>query len=254
MKKPNPLILLVALAILIVSCSCGPAAGPSPTSAPAPTSESAEPTDAPKAEEPTKEPAEEPTTEPAATPEPPEAAEPPPAPFEISSTAYADGETIPNQYSCMGDNISPPLEWAGVPAEAQSLLLYFYDPDAGFDSGASVETGFVHWVVFNIPPSTAGYPEDMPAGDTLDDGALQGNNDFAQFVDPGDPFPGGAPIKVTGYDGPCPGDEHKYVFVLYALDAMFVLPAQATPTEVLAAMEGHVIDQTELAGMYAPPS
>ena len=153
----------------------------------------------------------------------------------------------------MGDNISPPLEWTGVPAEAQSLLLYFYDPDAGFDSGASVETGFVHWIVFNIPPTTGGYPEDVPAGDTLDDGALQGNNDFGQFVSPGDPFPGGAPIKVTGYDGPCPGNEHKYVFVLYALDTMLDLPAQATPADVLAAMEGHVIDQTELAGMYAPP-
>ena len=153
----------------------------------------------------------------------------------------------------MGDNISPPLEWAGVPDEARSLLLFFYDPDAGFDAGASVEMGFVHWIVFNIPPSTTGYPEDMPAGDTLDDGALQGNNDFGQFVNPGDPFPGGAPIKVTGYDGPCPGEEHKYVFVLYALDTMLDLPPQATPTEVLEAMEGHVIDQAELAGMYAPP-
>ncbi len=243
LKKPIPLVLLVALIAFIVGCRCGTEGGPAPTSAPAPTSKAAEPTETPKTEEP----AEEPTTEPVA------ATEPPPAPFEISSTAYADGETIPNQYSCMGDNISPPLEWAGAPIEAQSLLLYFYDPDAGFDSGASVETGFVHWIVFNIPSSTTGYPEDMPAGDTLDDGALQGNNDFGQFVSPGDPFPGGAPIKVTGYDGPCPGNEHKYVFVLYALDAMLDLSAQATPTEVLAAMEGHVIDQVELAGKYAPP-
>lgn len=238
MKKPI-LSLLVALFAFAVSCSCGPA-GSSPTSIPEPTTKPNESTEMPKAESPTEETAEEPTVK-------------PPAAFEISSTAYTDGETIPNQYSCMGENISPPLEWTGVPAEAQSLLLYFYDPDAGFDSGASVETGFVHWIVFNIPTATTGYPEDMPAGDTLDDGALQGNNDFAQFASPGDPFPGGAPIKVTGYDGPCPGNEHKYVFVLYALDTMLDLPPQATPTEVLAAMEGHVIDQTELAGMYAPP-
>jgi Raf kinase inhibitor-like YbhB/YbcL family protein len=239
MRKPIPLILLVALVAFAASCSCGPEAGLSPTSAPAPTSEPAKPTDAPEM----------PTT----APTPPPAATEPPAAFEISSTAYADGETIPNQYSCMGDNISPPLEWAGVPDEARSLLLFFYDPDAGFDAGASVEMGFVHWIVFNIPPSTTGYPENMPAGDKLGDGALQGNNDFGQFVNPGDPFPGGAPIKVTGYDGPCPGEEHKYVFVLYALDTMLDLPPQATPTEVLEAMEGHVIDQAELAGMYAPP-
>lgn len=243
MKKPIPPILLVALVAFVVSCSCGPGTGPSPTPVPEPTSKPAEPTDAP----------EEPTAEPTVTPEPPAATEPPAEAFEITSTAYADGETIPSQYSCMGDNISPPLEWTGVPAEAQSLLLFFYDPDAGFDSGASVEMGFVHWIVFNIPPATTGYLEDVPAGDTLDDGALQGNNDFGQFVSPGDPFPGGAPIKVTGYDGPCPGNEHKYVFILYALDAMLDLPAQATPAEVLAAMEGHIIDQTELAGMYAPP-
>jgi Raf kinase inhibitor-like YbhB/YbcL family protein len=248
MKKSIPLILLAALVAFAVSFSCGPA-GPSPTSIPEPTSKPAEPTQAPKAGEPT----EEPTTEPTATPEPPAATEPPAEAFEITSTAYADGEMIPNQCSCMGDNISPSLEWTGVPAEAQSLLLYFYDPDAGFNSGASVEMGFVHWIVFNIPPATTGYSEDIPAGDTLDDGALQGNNDFAQFASPGDPFPGGAPIKVTGYDGPCPGNEHKYVFVLYALDTMLDLPAQATPAEVLAAMEGHVIEQTELTGMYAPP-
>lgn len=245
MKKPIPLILLAALVAFVVSFSCGPGAEPSPTSVPEPTSKPVESTEAPKAEEP--------ITEPAATPKPPAATEPPVEAFEITSTAYADGETIPNQYSCMGDNISPPLEWAGVPAEAQSLLLFFYDPDAGFDSGASVEMGFVHWIIFNIPSATTGYSEDVPAGDTLDDDASQGNNDFAKFVSPGDPFPGGAPIKVTGYDGPCPGKEHKYVFALYALDTMLGLPAQATPAEVLAAMAGHVIDQTELTGIYAPP-
>lgn len=239
MKRPVPLILLAVLIAFAVGCSCEPQAEPSPTSA-------AEPTEVPKAEEP----AEEPAVEPPATPELPATES---AAFKISSTAYADGETIPNQYSCMGDNISPPIAWSGAPVETQSLLLFFCDPDAGFDLGASTEMGFVHWIVFNIPPSTTGYPEDVPAGDTIDDGALQGDNDFGQFVSPGDPFPAGAPIKVTGYDGPCPGDEHKYVFVLYALDAMLDLPAQSTPPEMLAAMEGHVIAQTELAGVYAPP-
>jgi Raf kinase inhibitor-like YbhB/YbcL family protein len=143
------------------------------------------------------------------------------------------------------------LEWSGVPVEVQSLLLFFYDPDAGFDSGASVEPGFVHWVVYNIPPSTTGYPEDMPAGDTLDDGALQGSNDFAPYGE--GTFPGGAPIKLIGYDGPCPGGEHRYVFALYALDTFLDLEAGATPSQVLAAMEGHVLTQVKLMGLYAPP-
>jgi Raf kinase inhibitor-like YbhB/YbcL family protein len=235
MKTSIPLVLLAVLVVFMVSgCVCGEPLGPAPSSPPPPrpTSEPAKPTTV--------------QAEPAAT-------EPPPAPFEISSTAYADGETIPDQYSCMGDNISPPIGWAGVPAETQGLLLFFYDPDAGFDSGASTEMGFVHWIVFNIPLSTTGYPEDVPAGDTLDDGALQGNNDFAQYVNPGDLFPGGAPIKVTGYDGPCPGNEHQYVFMLYALDTTLNLQAQVAPAEVLAAMEGHIIDRAELTGAYAPP-
>lgn len=253
MKKITPMLFIVILvAFTASSCACGEQLGPAPSSPPPPnpTSKPAEPTDAPPAEEPTKEPAAEPTAEPTAVPEP---TEPPPAPFELTSTAYGDGETIPDKFSCFGDNVSPSLAWSGVPADAQSLLLFLYDPDAGFDSGATVEMGFMHWIVFNIPPSTAGYPEDVPVGDTLADGALQGNNDFGQYLSPGDPHPGGAPAKVTGYDGPCPGSEHKYVFALYALDTMLDLPAQATPTDVLAAMEGHVIDQVELAGMFAPP-
>lgn len=177
----------------------------------------------------------------------------PPAALEISSTAFEHEGVILDQYSCFGDNLSPALEWSGVPEEAQSLLLFFHDPDAGFDSGASVEPGFVHWVVFNIPPSTTGYPEDMPAGDTLDDGALQGSNDFAQFVSEGEIFPGGAPIKLVGYDGPCPGNEHRYVFTLYALDTLLDLQSGATPADVLAGLEGHVLTQAGLMGRYAPP-
>jgi len=186
-----------------------------------------------------------PTASPVRTPAP-QAVE-----FELRSAAFEDGEQIPERYTCMGDNVSPPLEWSGAPEGARSLLLFFYDPDAGFDSGASVEAGFVHWVVFNIPPSTAGYPEDMPAGDTLDDGALQGSNDFAPYGEGA--FPGGASRKLVGYDGPCPGNEHRYVFTLYALDDLLDLPAGAEPALILAAMEGHVLSQAELQGLYAPP-
>jgi Raf kinase inhibitor-like YbhB/YbcL family protein len=181
--------------------------------------------------------------------------EPPPADeveMAITSSAFEEGGDIPNVYSCLGDNVSPDLAWSGVPADAQSLALFFYDADAGFDMGASVEPGFVHWVVYNVPPASTGYAEDQPAGDTLADGALQGSNDFTQFEGPGATFPGGAPVKLVGYDGPCPPVAHRYAFRLYALDTTLDLAAAVTPAEFLAAVEGHVIDQVELTGVYTP--
>lgn len=237
MNKSLPAITL-GVALVSVLISCGSGAGISPTSAPAttaPTAEPAEPTSAPP------------------TPEPPTAA-PPPAEMAISTTAFEPDGDIPERHTCVGDNVSPQLEWVGIPAEAQSLLLFFYDPDAGFDSGASVEPGFVHWVVYNIPPTVAGLPEDVPAGAALANGALQGSNDFARFASEGDTFPGGSLIKMVGYDGPCPGNKHQYVFALRALDAMLDLPKAPTPSQVLEALEGHVVDQAEVAGFYTPPS
>jgi phosphatidylethanolamine-binding protein (PEBP) family uncharacterized protein len=86
----------------------------------------------------------------------------------------------------------------------------------------------------------------------LNDGALQGSNDFAQFESAGATFPGGAPVKLVGYDGPCPGGEHRYAFVIYALDTILDLPAAATMGQVLEAKEGHVLTQAEVVGSFAP--
>jgi Raf kinase inhibitor-like YbhB/YbcL family protein len=160
---------------------------------------------------------------------------------------------MPTQYSCFGDNLSPALAWTGVPAEAQSLVLLVYDLDAGAESGASTAIGFTHWFVYNIPPDTEGYAQDQPAGETLADGAMQGSNDFAQFMSEGETFPGGAPVKLVGYDGPCPGGEHRYTFHLHALDSALDLPAAATPAQVLAAMEGHVLTDAQVTVTFAPP-
>lgn len=165
-------------------------------------------------------------------------------PLGITSTAFEAGGTIPERYSCFGENLSPPLAWTGVPPGTQSLVLLVDDPD-------SRPPGFVHWVIFNIPPTAAGLPEGMPAEPELGDGTRQGNNDFAPYG-PGT-FPGGASIHLIGYDGPCPGNEHRYVFALYALDAALDLAPEATMAQVLDAMEGHVLAQAELVGLYAPP-
>jgi Raf kinase inhibitor-like YbhB/YbcL family protein len=148
-------------------------------------------------------------------------------------------------YSCQGANLSPPLEWSGVPEGTQSLALLVDDPD-------SEPPGFVHWVIYNIPPTSTGLPEGVSAEATLPDGTFQGANDFALFAAEGQTFPGGAPINRIGYDGPCPGDTHHYVFKLYALDASLDVPAEATMADLLAAMDGHVLGEAEVTGVYTP--
>jgi Raf kinase inhibitor-like YbhB/YbcL family protein len=164
--------------------------------------------------------------------------------MEIVSSAFEPGAEIPIKYSCFGENLSPPLEWVGISEGTQSLALLVDDPD-------SEPPGFVHWVIYNIPPTATGLPEGVPGDASLADGSLQGVNDFAPYGE--GTFPGGAAINLIGYDGPCPGNEHRYKFTLYALDAVLDLPAEATMAQVLAAMEGHVLAQAELIGLFAPP-
>ena len=172
----------------------------------------------------------------------------------LSTTAFEPGAALPAEHSCFGDNLSPALEWSGVPEAAQSLLLLLYDRDAGANRGASTSLGFAHWIVYNIPLGTTGYAEGLPAGEVLADGALQGTNDFAPFRTAGEAFSGGAPVKLVGYDGPCPpGGEHRYQFQLYALDIRLDLPAAATMSQVLEAMEGHVLADASVIGLFAPP-
>ena len=233
MKRSMGLLLLVALFIFLLG-GCGTPsssddAPPESTSVvPAATDvlEQPEPTEAPPAEE--------------------------AAPMQISSPAFEPDGPIPLQYSCLGDNVSPALEWTGVPEGTQSLLLLMYDLDAGAESGASTPLGFAHWIVYNIPPSMAGFGEDMPVGEALEAGGEQGSNDFAEFATAGELFPGEAAIKIVGYDGPCPGAEHRYAFEVFALDAILDLPEGATVGEVLDAMEGHVIAQADVVGSFNP--
>jgi Raf kinase inhibitor-like YbhB/YbcL family protein len=162
----------------------------------------------------------------------------------LTSSAFGPNEVIPDEYSCFGQNLSPPLSWEGVPEGTQSLALLVDDPD-------SRPAGFVHWVIFNIPPTAPSLPEGMPGGGRLEDGTLQGRNDFASYGS--EAFPGGAEIKRVGYDGPCPPGEHRYVFRLYALDTVLDLAAEATMDQVVAAMEDHVLAQAESIGRFAPP-
>jgi Raf kinase inhibitor-like YbhB/YbcL family protein len=237
------LILILLAAVCLAGC--GPAATPGPappveepTSAPAPTAPAEEPTAAPSPVPPT------------ATPRAPEV-EPAPTstpipPLQVYSSTFDPGGEIPVQYTCHGANLSPPLEWSGVPQGAQSLALVMDDPD-------SQPPGFVHWVIYNIPATATGLPEGVPATPSLPDGARQGANDYAPLAEEGQTFPRGAPINRVGYDGPCPPGAHRYVFKLYALDAVLDLLPESTRAELVAVMEGHVLGEVELAGVFTPP-
>lgn len=149
--------------------------------------------------------------------------------LELRSAAFAEGGSIPSQYTCDGKNVSPPLAWSGIPPAAKSLALVCDDPDAP----AGV---WVHWVVYGLPPSTSALPEGVPARDEIGGGGRQGKNDF----------------RKIGYGGPCPpSGTHRYVFTLSALDSKLDLPAGATKQDLLAAIRGHVLAETKLIGKYS---
>jgi Raf kinase inhibitor-like YbhB/YbcL family protein len=164
--------------------------------------------------------------------------------------AFADGGAIPDRYTCGGENASPSLSWSGVPVEARSLALIVYDADAGPGLGAGTDLGFIHWMVYDLPPSSAGLPEGATGNAQALDGGIESPNDF--FKASGGSFPGGAAIRGTGYDGPCPPGEHTYVFRLLALDEPLALPTDSPPQAVLDALEGHVVAAADWTGTYSP--
>ena len=149
--------------------------------------------------------------------------------FQFTSSVFSDHGAIPKKYSGQGDNISPPLTWAGAPAETKSFAMIVDDPDAPIGT-------FVHWVIFNIPPSAGNLPEDVPKLKNLTDGSLQGRNTFQKI----------------GYGGPLPPTQkpHRYFFKLHALDTMLGLEAGAYKKDLLKAMEGHILAEAELVGVY----
>jgi Raf kinase inhibitor-like YbhB/YbcL family protein len=150
------------------------------------------------------------------------------AAIKLTSFAFAESQPIPPQYTCSGINISPPLEWMGIPKSAKTLAIIADDPDA---PGGT----WVHWVIYNLPADTIGMVENLPATEDLKGGGLQGKNDFEKI----------------GYGGPCPpSGTHRYFFKLYALDNELPLKAGATKAEVEKAMDGHIQAQTQLMGTY----
>lgn len=156
----------------------------------------------------------------------------PEAELELKSAALDPGETIPERYTCDGEDISPPLTWGDPPANTESFALIVDDPDAPIGT-------WVHWVLFNIPSDRRALPGDVPAQERLSDGSVQGKNSWGRI----------------GYGGPCPpsGSTHEYAFKLYALDTMLEVDPGAKKNEVLNAVEGHILAEGQLAARYSRP-
>lgn len=151
----------------------------------------------------------------------------------LSSSAFDDGGTIPRQYTCDGEDVSPPLSITGVPESASSLALRVDDPDAPTDRP------FVHWLLWNLPPSTSELPSGVETTGTVDSlgGARQGTTGFGS----------------VGYGGPCPpeGDgPHTYRWTLVAVETTLDLEPDADRDALLSALDGQRVAETTLTGTY----
>ena len=143
--------------------------------------------------------------------------------MELSSEAFVTGQPIPRRHSCEGEDLSPPLQWGGVPPGAVSLALIVDDPDAPVGT-------FTHWLAWGISPDAGGLAEGQPA-------PSEGRNDCGQ----------------AGYRGPCPPrghGSHRYFFRLHALESEPALPSGASRNELERAIAGRVVAVAELVGTY----
>jgi Raf kinase inhibitor-like YbhB/YbcL family protein len=150
----------------------------------------------------------------------------------LTSTAFAEGQPIPRKYTGEGSDVSPPLAWipqGGTQANTKSFALIADDPDAPMGT-------WVHWVLYDLPPTTTALPEDVAKTQFVLGNAKQGITDFRRL----------------GYGGPYPppGKPHRYYFKLFALDRMLDLKPGATKSDVEAAMKGHILAEGQLMGTY----
>ena len=144
--------------------------------------------------------------------------------MKLVSSAFENQQVIPDAYTCQGAKVNPPLQFLEVPDLAKSLVLLVDDPDAPLGT-------WVHWVVFNMEPRTLGIEENKKPSS-----GIEGMTSFGN----------------THYGAPCPpSGTHRYFFKLYALDTRLKLTQSADKEAVEEAMQGHVLDQAELVGLYS---
>ncbi len=146
----------------------------------------------------------------------------------LTSPAFQAGEMIPPLYTCDDKDISPPLRWSQAPKGTQSFALIMDDPDAPMGT-------WVHWVLYNLPPTVDMLPEALPGIRKLANAEKQGHNSSGEI----------------GYAGPCPpSGTHRYYFKMYALDTALLLEGDVTKQDLLKAMEGHILAEAELMARY----
>lgn len=151
----------------------------------------------------------------------------------VTSPAFAPNGSIPPQFTCEGTDLSPPLAWSDLPPETKSVALIVDDPDA--PDPAAPKQVFVHWVLYDIAPTTTAIPEGAKDAAGVGAGARDGKSDFGR----------------TGWGGPCPPKgRHRYFFKVYALDAVLPDLGQPTKAALEKAMAGHVLAKGELVGTY----
>ncbi len=152
--------------------------------------------------------------------------------FKLTAEVFKNGETIPVEYTCQGKDISPALNWNGIPAKAKSLVLIMEDPDAPDPKAPKIT--WIHWVLYNIPVSSSGLKKDV-GKNGLPKGTLEGLNSWGK----------------TGYGGPCPPiGRHRYFFKLYAINTVLPDLSFPTKTKLLEAVKDKIVAETELMGTY----
>lgn len=154
--------------------------------------------------------------------------------LEVTSPAFQDGKTIPMEYACDGDNISPALAWANVPPGVRSYAIIVEDPDIPIPR--FLIPSWVHWIVYNIDPVNTSIPKGYLKNDAAENGSKTGMTSY----------------RNMRYSGPCPPfGTHRYFFKVYALDRMLdLMPQKATRKNILKAMDGHIVAYGELVGTY----
>lgn len=150
--------------------------------------------------------------------------------ISITSKSFAQGATIPKNYTGEGKDVSPELTWGNAPANTKSFAITCEDPNA---PGGR----WFHWIIFNIPPQTHNLKEGVEKSLTLKDGSAQGTNDFGK----------------PGYNGPMPPEHagpHHYQFIIFALDNKLPLKAGCTKRDFYSAAKGHVLARGSVIGLY----
>jgi len=150
--------------------------------------------------------------------------------MHLHSPAFEHTTRMPAQYTCDGKDVSPPLEWGPLPPGTKSIAVIAQDPTVEGEN-------FVHWVLYDLPPSTRSLPAGVPRTEALRSGARQGRNDYG----------------TIGYRGPCPspGKGHEYWFRVYALDARLHLPRRPNGRDLMRALPDHTLRVAETMGSYS---